>query len=142
MRMAGAWRGGISGVTSSPVSEMRYASVRAKFLPPSPGTADTGVRRMTITTRDVDREGDIVDPGGCDYQAYMAKNPIVLFAHDYTGGAGAASPTIVGRTRSLSIGTYDIQSEYEFAPTPFAQQVRELVDRGLLNSASVGFRSL
>lgn len=116
-------------------------SFRAKFLPPSPAEAASNVRRMTITTDDVDREGDIVDPGGCDYQAYMAKNPIVLFAHDYSGGAGGTI-NVIGRTHELAIDGHKIDATYEFAPTPFAQQAKSLVDGGFLNTASIGFRSM
>jgi len=117
-------------------------SFRAKFLPPSPQEMASNIRRMTITTDDQDREGDIVDPGGCDYQAYMAKNPIVLFAHDYSGGSGSGTPNIIGRTHELAVDGHKIDATYEFAPTPFAQEVKTLVDGGFLNTSSIGFRSM
>lgn len=100
------------------------------------------MRRMIITTDDQDREGDIVESAGCDYQAYMARNPIVLFAHDYSGGAASGTLNVIGRTHELGLGLHHIEAFYEFAPTPFAQQAKTLVDGGFLSTASIGFRSL
>jgi len=39
---------------------------------------------VTITTNDVDRSGDIVEPKGAKL-ANFKKNPVVLMAHNYSG---------------------------------------------------------
>ena len=121
---------------------IEHLRVNAKFLPPDPSQADNGLRHMVITTNDRDRGGDIVDPIGCDYRAYMAGNPIVLWAHDYQGGASSGRINVIGRTHELTFEPDRIIATYEFAPTDFAQEAKALVDTGAVNGASIGFLSI
>lgn len=85
----------------------------------------------TITTADVDREGDTIDPSGIDTSAYE-RNPVVLWAHD------VKQPPIA-RAESLSRVGNGIRATWRWATTEAAQTVRRLWDEKILNAVSIGF---
>jgi len=96
--------------------------------------ADAAARQLTakVSTSSPDRDGDRLDPAGCQTANFMATGGPVMFAHKYDG------PPIA---RALSVGPIGdaLVSTMEFAPTPFAQQIFELYEQGFMKSFSVGF---
>ncbi len=96
---------------------------------------EDGAHRFCISCEAEDRDGDILVAKGCDSRHFM-KNPVILWAHDYSG-------LPIGRAKSLS-ATMDnrLLADIEYAPTPFAEQVRTLVKAGFLKATSVGFNPL
>jgi len=89
------------------------------------------VRTFVISTSEVDRDGDILEPSGVQIENYM-KNPQVLWAHDYRSHP-------IGRATRLQVAKSVIESDVEFAPTAFAQETKMLLDLGFLPASSVGF---
>ena len=96
-------------------------------------------RRMTFTisTSDMDRDGDIIDPKGWDTESYM-KNPCVLFAHDYSSLPVAKAVHIETTDKSL-IATAEFPEKGVYS---FADTVYDLLKGGFLNATSVGFKPL
>lgn len=87
-----------------------------------------------ISRSTVDREGDIIASDGWDF-ANFAKNPVVLWAHNYREMPVAKSslPEVDGDS---------VRAVAEFAPAdvnPFAEQVLQAYNSGYLNAVSVGF---
>jgi HK97 family phage prohead protease len=103
--------------------------------------ATTVVRRAgdtascLISTDDVDRDGDTIAVAGWQLQNYR-RNPVVLWAHDPRQlPIGKATRIEAQRGRGLI-------AEWQWAPHPFAAQVREAWNSGYLNATSVGFKPL
>lgn len=95
--------------------------------------APTNNGRARITTESVDRMGDVVVAAGMDAKHYM-KNPVVLWGHD-----NHSLP--IGKTIRLDvIPGKGVDAEWEWAPTPEAQKVKQLWDLGFLNATSIGFQ--
>lgn len=97
---------------------------------------DLGARKMafTISTASVDRDGDSIDAKGWQLDNYI-KNPVVLWAHDY-------SQLPVGKAVNIQATDKGLRAEVEFPPLgtyPFADQVHDMVKNGFLNATSVGF---
>lgn len=85
----------------------------------------------TISTPEVDRQGDIVEPLGMDLTNFK-KNPVVMFAHDY-------SSLPIGRARKIWADANGIYAEVEFAPFGVGEQAWGMARDGYLNAWSVGF---
>lgn len=90
--------------------------------------------RFTISTGDLDRDKDRLNPTGWDLRGYLA-SPVVLWAHDHS------QPAIA---RSVEIGVIGeaLKATAEFPPPgvyPFADQVHDLIAAGIIATASVGF---
>ena len=81
-----------------------------------------------------DRVGDLIEAGGWELDAY-ARNPVVLWAHDYL------RPPI-GRSLRTWVEGRSLLATVEFAPMPFAQEIRALYAGGFMRGVSVGFRAL
>lgn len=92
-------------------------------------------RPLTVVASDesVDRYGDVVRAAGWDLKAYM-RNPVFLWAHDYTR-------TPIGRSEWIGVDGTRLLSTMSFAPTPFAQEVETLYRQRYLRAVSVGFRA-
>ena len=93
--------------------------------------------RWTITTGNVDRDRDVVTPGGVKTDTYL-KNPVVLFAHDYQS-------LPVAKTTNLTQNGNKWSADAQFAPHdlyPFADTVYRMVKAGFLNASSIGFRPM
>ncbi len=84
-----------------------------------------------ISTRDVDRDGDILVPTGARLDEFMLA-PQVLWAHDY-------SQPPIARAESIEVDDYGIRAKTVFADTDRARELWELVQGGFLSTASVGF---
>lgn len=87
-----------------------------------------------ITTGALDRDGQIVLPTGVDVSGYM-RNPVVMYAHDYTQlpvaralGIRPEGDALVAKFQFPAEGTYD-----------FADTVRRMWGAGFLNATSIGF---
>jgi HK97 family phage prohead protease len=107
----------------------------------SPGAvipaAGLSARQIKVVASDAtpDRDGDVMDPAGCDFSAYR-KNPIVLAAHDQKQPIGTAA---VARTPSV------IEALISFAPLGASRTADEfcaLAKAGVLSAVSVGFRPI
>lgn len=90
--------------------------------------------RFVISTADVDRDNDVVNPNGWELQNYL-NNPVVLWAHSHRD-------LPIGKTISLSIEGNSLVAEAEFATHPFAETVFQLLKGGFLRAVSVGFKAL
>ena len=107
------------------------------------GLAKAGhVYSATIFANELSRDGLSVDIDGMDFSNYQ-KNPVVLFAHDYSGRT-ESSGLPIGRTLRLD-RTPDghIRAEFEFlSGDTFADRVRNAWNRGFLRGASIGWRAI
>lgn len=84
-----------------------------------------------ISTKIVDRFGDIVYPEGMDDSDYR-KNPIVLFAHD-------SRKLTIGKNIWLKRNSKGIVAKTQFADTDLGRQLYKLNRDGFLNAWSIGF---
>lgn len=80
-------------------------------IPDDPPAEDDGRPRkiaFTISTGDIDREGDTIDPKGWDFKNYLL-NPVVLWCHDYY-----MPPVAIAE--SVAVEGKLVRSVVEFAP--------------------------
>jgi HK97 family phage prohead protease len=95
--------------------------------------ADAGRKRtFIISTAAVDRDNDSISPKGWNLDNYK-KNPVVLFAHDY-------SSLPIAKCVNIKMAGGQLIADCEFADHEMASTVLRLVDGGFLNATSVGFR--
>jgi phage head maturation protease len=90
--------------------------------------------QVVASTGDVDRMGDRINPDGWFLTNYK-KNPVMLWGHD-------SSIPAVARANKSWVENGKLMIDGVFAPTPFAQELRMLVENGFLNTVSVGFYPL
>lgn len=91
--------------------------------------------KFVITTNDVDRDNDIIDVNGWNFENYL-KNPVVLWAHN-------SSMPPIARCVSLSRDANSVIAVAEFMPddmNAFAGSIYRMIKGGFLNAVSVGFR--
>jgi hypothetical protein len=93
-----------------------------------------GLLTITASAESEDRAGDLVLASGWDLLAYR-RNPVVLWAHQHF-----APP--IGRSLRTWVDGKLLMATVEFAPVPFAQEVRRLYAGGFLRGVSVGFRAI
>ena len=93
-------------------------------------------RPMTfvISSEEVDRHGDVILAEGWRLAAYQ-RNPVFLWAHDYTR-------PVIGRAVSVWPEPEQLLARMEFAPTDFAREVASLYRNGYQQGVSVGFKPL
>ena len=93
-------------------------------------------RPMTfvISSEEVDRHGDVIMAEGWRLAAYQ-RNPVFLWAHDYTR-------PVIGRAVSVWPEPEQLLARMEFAPTDFAREVAALYRNGYQQGVSVGFKPL
>lgn len=84
-----------------------------------------------ISTRDVDRDNEVLVPGGCITQDFD-KAPQVLWCHDY-------SLPPIAKSEWLKVDKMGIKSKTVYAETERAEEVWQLIKGGFLATASVGF---
>ncbi len=87
---------------------------------------------VTISTRARDRAGDVVEPKGVRLERYL-KNPVVLWAHDYSQRPLAKSLWI--RVKDGSV----VAKPRFHDSTDLAREVFQLYAEGYLNAWSIGF---
>jgi HK97 family phage prohead protease len=111
--------------------------LRKQYIADSIKAAEDGSRvvEFTITTSNIDRDGDIVALEGWRLQNFM-KNPVVLYGHNYWG-------LPVGQAQSLSITGTSLRAATLFAGLAEQNALAECVYRMILGkflrATSVGF---
>jgi len=91
----------------------------------------------TLSTFDLDRFGERIDPQGWDFKRYM-NNPIVEWAHRYDIPA-------IGKIEGLSVdgdGLHGLVVFNDKSFDPFGWSIGERVKAGVIRAGSVGFRAL
>jgi phage head maturation protease len=87
----------------------------------------------TITTIDVDSDGDVVLPQGIDISRYQ-KNPVVLFQHNLD--------MPIGYAEEITVSDEKITAKTRFGSTDEAQKVHQLLKDKVLRTHSIGFVTL
>jgi HK97 family phage prohead protease len=116
------------------IREALAVTIRKYFAESLVKDASLGPReiRAVISTATQDRQGDVLEPAGCDMAAYR-RNPIVLASHNPTLPIGTAEPKIVGNR---------IEALITFAPAGVSQSADVwcgLAKSGVVSGISVGF---
>jgi HK97 family phage prohead protease len=96
---------------------------------------EAGIFETMISTEAVDRQGDIVRATGARLENYL-KNPVVLWAHDYS------QPPIAKALGIEILPGSGLKSRFQFSEwniNPQADVVRRLWASGFLNATSIGF---
>jgi HK97 family phage prohead protease len=91
----------------------------------------------TLSTFDLDRFGERIDPAGWDFKRYM-ENPVVEWAHRYDIPA-------IGRIEGLAAddgGLHGLVVFNEKEYDPFGWGIGERVKAGVIRAGSVGFRAV
>lgn len=92
-------------------------------------------QEMTLTayvsTSGRDRHNESVDASGGNFANYK-KNPVVLWAHDY-------SKPPIGKALWIKRDGEGVVSKVKFANTPFAQEIFQLYKEGYMKAFSIGF---
>lgn len=92
-----------------------------------------GPLRIVATTNDIDRDGEIVEPGGVrNFRQYLEGNPVVLPHHNWS--ANPVGKAVAGRQLDDRI-----ELDIEWAPTTEGQELKALYDGGYMRSFSIGF---
>ena len=89
----------------------------------------------TLSTFDLDRYGERIDPAGWEFGCY-AKNPVVEWAHNYLIPA-------IGKMEGLAAdggGLHGLVHFNDKAFDPFGWAIGERVKAGVIRAGSVGFR--
>lgn len=91
------------------------------------------------STNSVDRHGEVVDNNGWELKAFK-KNPVILWAHDHSEPAiGVSKKTwIEGTGKKAKLMIQPLLHDV----TEKARAVKQLVEMGIINSLSVGFKPL
>jgi HK97 family phage prohead protease len=89
----------------------------------------------TLSTFDLDRYGERIDPLGWDFKRYM-ENPVVEWAHRYDIPA-------IGKIEGLTIddeGLHGVVYFNDKSYDPFGWSIGQRVKAGVIRAGSVGFR--
>ena len=116
---------------------MQYIPVQIKIikkLSKKGGDVEQADVRLLASTEAVDRDGEVIMQSGWDLTHFL-KNPVILWAHDYTSLPIGKALRVEKTSKGLEI---DIKFASEKA-NPKAQQVKTLIDEGIQNAGSVGF---
>ena len=95
------------------------------------GDEETRTITASVTTTQVDHDGDIVNPMGMDLNVFM-KNPVIMWSHNY-------SIPPVGKAKEISVNKDGIEMKMEIAQTDMAEECWQLLKGGFLRACSVGF---
>ena len=102
---------------------------------------EEGTFEVVASSGKVDRLGDTIDPKGW-YLTNYKKNPVILWSHS-TGGMFSTAIPPVGKASKVWVeDEKELKLKGKWADTPFAQELRTLVEGGFLNAVSVGFLPL
>lgn len=110
-----------------------------QYIEASIKKADDGSFIAIASTNAIDRHGEIVDNNGWELKAFK-KNPVILWAHDHSEPAIGVSKRTwvegVGKKAKLMIQPvlHDV--------TEKARAIKQLVEMGVINSLSVGFKPI
>ena len=89
----------------------------------------------TLSTFDLDRFGERIDPMGWDFSQYV-KNPVVEWSHNYLIPAIGRIETLCADDKGLHGLVIFNSKEYD----PFGWAIGERVKAGVIRAGSVGFR--
>jgi len=92
---------------------------------------DEGTFVVAVSTETPDRDNEVLRASGFELGNYR-KNPVVLWAHDYS------SPPIGKALWVKTVGD-KLKAKVKFASTQFAQEIKQLYEEGFLSAWSVGF---
>ncbi len=93
------------------------------------GTSDA---EITISTRSLDRDGDVLEPNGANFEHYLL-NPVVCWAHQM-------DTLPIGVTTSLTADANGIRAKWRWLQgDEFAERVKNAFDQGVVRAASIGF---
>ena len=92
---------------------------------------DEGTFVVAVSTETPDRDNEVLRASGFELSNYR-KNPVVLWAHDYS------SPPIGKALWVKTVGD-KLKAKVKFASTQFAQEIKQLYEEGFLSAWSVGF---
>lgn len=87
-----------------------------------------------VSTRGIDRDGEIVVPKGMDLTQFKAAGAPVLWGHDYSRPPLGSDEWI-----KLADGGRTLMAKSVYSKTPFAQEVFQLRKEGHLKTSSIGF---
>jgi HK97 family phage prohead protease len=123
----------LSGLSDEDDWAAKQVEFVRKGLVPSDVQFEDGERAAVsyITTKDVDRDGEIVEPFGVDLEAYR-KNPVVLFGHNY-------SELPIGKNLWIKSDGRGLIAKTQYASHEFAQKVYEYRKEGMPLAQSIGF---
>jgi hypothetical protein len=96
---------------------------------------ERGAIAWTLSTFDLDRFGERIDPAGWDYKRYM-DNPVVEWAHRYDIPA-------IGKIEGLMVDDNGLHGVVIFNDKdydPFGWAIGQRVKAGVIRAGSVGFR--
>lgn len=85
-----------------------------------------------------DRQGEVVAQDGWDLKNFK-KNPILLYMHDHTKPLGKATRVWLDKTGAKPILKF---KGVISTATDYGKAAKQLMEEGILNSFSVGFRAL
>jgi HK97 family phage prohead protease len=91
----------------------------------------------TLSTYDLDRYGERIDPHGWDFKRFM-DNPVVEWAHLYHVPA-------IGKIEGLiidDVGLHGLVFFNDKSYDPFAWSIEQRIKAGVIRAGSVGFRPL
>jgi len=109
--------------------------MKATFSAERAKQTESGTERIVISTSQLDRDGDQLEPRGIITDNYK-KNPIVLWAHDY-------HQLPIGRCIGISTDESRVYADFVFLDgDDFADRVKNAWEQGCLNATSVGFTPL
>ena len=120
----------VKEVIPDPEAEIIRVPTTAKGPPLCKAEGEERVVSMYLSTRDLDRDGEIVMPDGCDLTLWKM-NPVIQWAHNLR------EPPI-GKGLDIKSDGYGLLLKFQFAPTPFAMELYELVKGGYLRTMSAG----
>ena len=104
--------------------------------------SEDGVSSATIFANELSRDGVSVDIEGMDFSNYE-KNPVVLYAHDFSGRTESGGLPIARTLRLTRTADGRVRAEFEFLEgDAFAERVRNAWNRGFLRGASIGWRPI
>jgi HK97 family phage prohead protease len=89
----------------------------------------------TLSTFDLDRFGERIDPAGWDFKRYR-DNPVIEWAHRYDIPAIGKAGGLYADDKGLHGVVVFNDKEYD----PFGWAIGERVKRGVIRAGSVGFR--
>jgi HK97 family phage prohead protease len=91
----------------------------------------------TLSTFDLDRFSERIDPAGWDYKRYM-DNPVIEWAHRYDIPAIGKADSLYVDEKGLHGSIVFNEKEYD----PFGWAIGERVKAGVIRAGSVGFRPI
>jgi HK97 family phage prohead protease len=117
------------------IASVPFVLAAGETMNSEPGTMNNDGIAWTLSTFDLDRFGERIDPAGWDYKRYK-DNPVVEWAHRYDIPAIGKSGSLYADEKGLHGAVIFNDKDYD----PFGWAIGERVKRGIIRAGSVGFR--